>query len=280
MGKLIHTFEGETCPDAWVKAAEFLAGAKGQPVYNVVIGIEHPDRITSSGRKICDMVDVFLEEHDRAPLSTIAGTIFPGGLYWHSGTKGVFEEYKKIYPVIAEQWGTYAFRTQHKPISLQTKPKKSGAVTTQSDGQQIINPLEKIIEKINKHANTTHLKAIYELSLVTPDDYLEISTYDAETDHSRTLKHPCLSHITFKLTSDKKVMLTALYRSQFMMEKGLGNLMGLGQLLWFVAAETGMQVGPLVCHASYAKLDMESWTESEVSKLFKGFPMENASLAV
>jgi hypothetical protein len=266
--KLIHTFEGETCPDAWLKAAEFLAKAKGKPAYNVVMGVEHPDRITSAGRTICEQVDSFLQEHGRAPLSTIAGTIFPGGLYWHSGAKGVFEEYKKIYPLISDGWGTYAFRTQNKSVGSSKKTKAS------NNGQapDPINPLEKVIEKIKKHATTTHLKAIYELSLVRGEDYFEISTYEGDTDHTLTLKHPCLSHLSFKLTRDHKVMLTALYRSQFIVEKALGNLMGLGQLLWFVAAETGMEVGPLVCHSTYAKLDLESWKEAEVTKLFNGFP--------
>jgi hypothetical protein len=46
-----------------------------------------------------------------------------------------------------------------------------------------------------------------------------------------------------------------LYRYHYW--KALGNLLGLSQLLYFVAKETGLGVGPLVCHSTYAVLDTE-----------------------
>ena len=38
-------------------------------------------------------------------------------------------------------------------------------------------------------------------------------------------------------------MLTVLYRYHYYIEKALGNLLGLAQLLYFVAKETGLGVG-------------------------------------
>jgi hypothetical protein len=54
----------------------------------------------------------------------------------------------------------------------------------------------------------------------------------------------------FKLLPSDRVMLTVLYRYHYYIEKALGNLLGLAQLLYFVAKETGLGVGPLLCHST------------------------------
>jgi len=63
-------------------------------------------------------------------------------------------------------------------------------------------------------------------------------------------------------------MLTAMYRYHYYIEKALGNLLGLSQLLFFVAKETGLGVGPLVCLSTYAVLDTEGgWRTVDVRQL-------------
>ena len=63
-------------------------------------------------------------------------------------------------------------------------------------------------------------------------------------------------------------MLTVLYRYHYYIEKALGNLLGLSQLLYFVAKETGLGVGPLVCHSTNAVLDIEGgWRRGDVRQL-------------
>jgi hypothetical protein len=52
-------------------------------------------------------------------------------------------------------------------------------------------------------------------------------------------------------------MLTAIYRSHYYIERALGNILGLAQLLTFVAAEVGVDVGSLVCHSTYAVIDTD-----------------------
>ena len=63
-------------------------------------------------------------------------------------------------------------------------------------------------------------------------------------------------------------MLTVLYRYHYYIEKALGNLLGLSQFLYFVAKETGLGVGPLVCHSTYAVLDTQGgWGIGDVKQL-------------
>jgi hypothetical protein len=66
-------------------------------------------------------------------------------------------------------------------------------------------------------------------------------------------------------------MLTALYRSHYYVEKTLGNLLGLAQLQAFVAKEAGINIGPLICHSTYAVLERYSgeWGKSHIEKLIK-----------
>ncbi|MBZ5698792.1 MAG: hypothetical protein LAN18_09620 [Acidobacteriia bacterium] len=66
-------------------------------------------------------------------------------------------------------------------------------------------------------------------------------------------------------------MLTALYRSHYYVQKTLGNLLGLAQLQGFVANETRLNIGPLICHSTYATLERETgeWGKSDIEKLVK-----------
>ncbi len=112
------------------------------------------------------------------------------------------------------------------------------------------------------------MRAVYEANLVEDTDYLELPIYDAERDARGTRCQPCLSHLSFKLLPHDRVMLTVLYRYHYYIEKALGNLLGLAQLLYFVAKETGLGVGPLVCHSTYAVLDTEGgWRTGDVKQL-------------
>ena len=63
-------------------------------------------------------------------------------------------------------------------------------------------------------------------------------------------------------------MLTALYRNHYYIERALGNLIGLSQLLYFVARESGLEPRGLVCHSTLARLDFDGgWTVGEINSL-------------
>jgi hypothetical protein len=52
--------------------------------------------------------------------------------------------------------------------------------------------------------------------------------------------------------------MTAFYRNHFYVRKLLGNLIGLGRLMSFVATETGLGVGPLTIVSTHAEIDLPS----------------------
>jgi len=250
---LVHLIEADTCPQAWLKAVEYLS-SNHNGAYNLVLAVRRPEVLTPADFAIHDVVDGFLRDHGRPPLTSIAGTIFPANFYLHGGAEELYT-YPQIYPRIPSQWATYAIRLLRKS-------------TYRSDnGRAEINPLRIIVEKMQKQFAGGRMRAVYEANLVDADS-LELPIYDAGRDARGTRCEPCLSHLSFKLLPCDRVMLTVLYRYHYYIEKALGNLLGLAQLLYFVAKETGLGVGPLVCHSTYAVLDTEGgWRRGEVKQL-------------
>jgi hypothetical protein len=251
---LVCPIEADTCPQAWLKAVECLS-SNHNGAYNLVLAVRHPEVLTPADFAIHNRVDAFLREYDCPSLATIAGTIFPANLYLHGGAEELYT-YPQIYPKIPSQWGTYAIRLLRK------------STYRKGNGQAEINPLRIIFEKMKKQLASGRMRAVYEANLVEDTDSLELPIYDAGCDSRGTRSQPCLSHLSFKLLPRDRVMLTALYRYHYYIEKALGNLLGLSQLLHFVAKETGLGVGPLVCHSTYAVLDTEGgWRRGHVRQL-------------
>ena len=252
---MIHVISAKTCTEAWLSAAELLFEQEGHETHSMVLDIERPLEMTASDRRVYEELDLFLREHDQLPVVTVAGTIFPGGIYLRHGARGVLEMYpQKIYPKIREQWGNYASR-------MLSRRKEDGTV---------MNPLEVLVGKLRKQIKSGHpLKGAYELNTV--DLFTDLNIYDSTADATRTLSQPCLSHLSFRIRNDNSLMLTVLYRSHYYVQKTLGNLIGLAQLQYFVAAEAELAVGPLICHSSYATLKSlrSEWSKTELATLLK-----------
>ena len=113
----------------------------------------------------------------------------------------------------------------------------------------------------------------FELVFVSHDAGLtdmltDVPIFDPALDSKRTMGQPCLAHLSFKLRADKGVMLTALYRNHYYVQRALGNLIGLSQLLYFVARESGLTAKSLVCHSTFARLDTDKgWSLTAVKEL-------------
>jgi hypothetical protein len=252
---MLQTVRAHTCSEAWLKASTWLAGQPERSTFNMIVGIENPTVVSRADFHIVQTVDNFLQGHDKAPISTVAGTIFPAGLYKRYGAKGVHEMYPQIYDEVKTQWGTYAMRMiQRKGVSGE------------------YHPLRELVEKIRTHKDTTRLRSIYEIGTLVAGD---LPIYDSESDRTLPMGQPCLSHLTFKIIGKDILSLTVLYRSHYYVERALGNFIGLSQLLAFVAKETELQVGPLVCHSSYARLESGTgWSTKDVLQLLEDCSVE------
>jgi len=255
MNKLIHTFEGQTCVSVWLEAIEYLLSLG--PSTNIVLGIENPVYLSPTEYRVQAHVNAFLNRHDAAPISTVANTIFPASEYLHGGAREVYDEFPKTFEQIrAGSWGTYAIRLLTKSLPVK-------------NSTDLQSPLRQLVAKMKRQRETTKMRSIYEVSFLEDEELLaDIPTYRASSDSRYIRGGPCLSHLSFKLLPNSSVSLTAIYRYHYYVQRALGNLFGLAQLLAFVASEVGVQVGPLICHSTYAAIDTEGgWTASEVGQL-------------
>lgn len=270
MTPLIHPVEAVTPTQTWLKAAKYLAQHEERTVFNLILGVHEPTVVTAEDFRVHDLVNTFLNNHGKQPLVTTAGTIFPGSLYLQGGAKAVFSEFPALYKKFKTQWGTYAGRMFCPTIT--------------SKGHERA-PLEVLIEKLKAQAAHGHMRAAYEAKVFDDSETCELSTYEPESDCDMTRGQPCLTHLSFKLHPDQSVSLTALYRTHFYIEKTLGNLLGLGQLLSFVARESGLTVGTLVCHSTMGELDtiatkdgVKGWNQADIDALLLDCEAEYASL--
>ncbi|MEP0315141.1 MAG: hypothetical protein ABJL57_01350 [Hyphomonas sp.] len=263
----MNLIKGRTVPEVWVKAARYLQDCKDHDDFDVILHVSHPTELSTEDSLIVDHVDNLLKNHGGGRIYTVAETIFPISDYVRGGREGVFQTYpermKRIHACRRDKrWGCYAMRMLRQ---------------TDLDGTTF-NPLEKIIEKMNA---ARKYKACYELVPGRPvldeeDNAADVTTYDPATDRNPYYGNlPCLSLASFKYDkSTNQVRLNATYRSHYYMQRALGNLIGLGRLQYFVARESGADVGPLTINSTYAKLDTGksgggdgTWSRADISEL-------------
>ncbi len=109
-----------------------------------------------------------------------------------------------------------------------------------------VDQLSRMIDRIKNNASLNK----HEISLFDPGRDVTGSPYGGQ----------CLSFLSFHLKSGggngpKTLLLTAQYRNHYYVEKLLGNLIGLGRLMAFVAAETSTKVGALTVISTHAEID-------------------------
>ena len=115
--KIIHVIEETTCTSTWLKACELLAGQEDKTLYTLILGVHEPAVVTSEEFRMHDVLNEFLVSKDQLPLSSIANTLFPAGLYLQGGPDAVFREFPALYPKMREGWGTYAYRMLNPTIA-------------------------------------------------------------------------------------------------------------------------------------------------------------------
>lgn len=199
-----------SCSIAWLKAAKAVDERPKHEAHNVIIEILDPLRRTTDDRNIEKSVNCFLKKHQVYSLSTVANTIFPWALSRQHSGESLYAAYLRILPKISEgSWGTYFGRM----------------IKHQTADNQIINPLQKhIIERLRKcvHGKGPTYRNIYELRIYDPDT--NISIHNPGTETERRMGGPCLSFMSFKLDNQNRLLLTALYRNHYYIQRLLGNM--------------------------------------------------------
>lgn len=267
--EVARVFKVECIVPAWLEVARHLNQVPGRSDRNMVLEICTPTALSAGDLEIIRSVDEVLRRNSKEGIGvfTVANTIFPQGIYHRSGRPDFYE--KAIEAIKRSNkngvWGTYALRM------MERSHPKTG---------RVVNPLETIVAKLEETRAGRKVRAAYELGVHDIADFAtgelgnELPIHEPATDGTHNTNIPCLSHLSFKLDVESDAIdLTAIYRSHHYAQRALGNLLGLSQLLAFVAKEAGYSVGVLTCVSTLAVLDVKSFGgTAATSQLLAKFP--------
>ncbi len=224
------------CVRAWREAVRAVDAKPGHGAHNVVIDIVDPLARGSMADPLVGTVDAFLISKGVKAVETVANTIFPAALYRRYGAPAFFDRFtQNVLPKVrrkGDRWSGYYFERM---IALPNPPGKP------------INQLEDIIARIRNP--TVKARNKFELSVFDPARDVDNSPYGGQ----------CMSFGSFKLreaADGEHLDLTVMYRNHYYVEKLLGNLLGLGRLMAFVADETEIKVGQLTVISTHAVIDL------------------------
>ncbi|AYV48965.1 hypothetical protein CFHF_02050 [Caulobacter flavus] len=230
------------CATAWREGLRAVLKEGGE-AHNVILDIADPLAKSTLADPVVSVVDTFLREKDKKPIETVANTIFPNALYRRHGAPAFYDRFMtRVLPAAGknERWSGYYFERM---INV-------GTATGET-----VNQLADIIDRLSDPAVTARNK--YEFTIFDPNRDATRVSYGGQ----------CLSHGSFKprkTPNGERLDLTVMYRNHYYVEKLLGNFIGLGRLMAFVAEEAGLQVGSLTIVSTHAVADQP---RGEVQKL-------------
>lgn len=222
---------------AWVSAARRLKTDGDQ--HGLMLHIDDPIGFLPGEDEIVCTVDAFLRDHDKCGVSTVSNTIFPAALDRGDGIKALTERYMQVYERRMHrqgEWGRYFQR-------MVAWPKGGGK------GTGTVNQLCENIET---------LRAMRSGEAKFFGNVTEIALFDPARDLRKKMNRQCLSFIELKPERDGRtwrLSMMAVYRNHYYIQRALGNFIGLGRLLHFIANETGFDVGTMTIQSTHACLD-------------------------
>ncbi len=242
---------------AWLAATAAVQVAGGE-AHNVIIDITNPVAEDATDTAIIQTVDDYLRGHNTYSVVSVANTIFPEAILRRHGAADLYDAYHRVLPRmkgITRDWGRYFER-----LTKWTKV-RNGEITT-------INPLADLITfmQVQIEGGRTY-RNVYEMTV-----------YDPTRDAGKISNRQCLSFLSFKLTTDHRLLLTAVYRNHAYISRGLGNFIGLGRLQAFVAQQSGATLGSLTCVSTHAEIEhfrnnrngtAEGWSKREADELVR-----------
>ncbi|MDW5327193.1 hypothetical protein [Plantactinospora sp. KLBMP9567] len=242
------TVSGPDISAAWIRACRALDQLPGRRAYHTVVRIEDP---TSDDPRVRSRLDRILTSKQKQPVRTVANTIFPAALARSAKDHDTLvARYQDAFPTLkrlhrGNQLGTYFDRLINYPGPRGRNDQLAFIIGRLRQQQETRGPMTACYE-----ANLVSPAADHDRGAVAVSAPVRVPGVD-----NGIMQFPCLSHCSFQLDRAGRLHLTALYRSQYMVERAYGNYVGLGELLAYVAERSGLHMGRLTVVAGYAQID-------------------------
>lgn len=255
-GRGVSTFvRGQTTGEAWATAIRAFPDSR--ELFGLVVDIDAPSETDIEG--FATPLSNLLERLGEQSIQTVANTIFPRALVESSPSRErLYERYLALHDVLRRaarpnSRGLYFERLVRYPL-IKGEPKRG-----RSRGNAArTNQLETIITSLRDEHARGGLKHAFELQVFAPG--LDV----------RPMGFPCMSSLSLQ-ADGPRLHLTATYRSQYYIQKALGNFVGLAGLQTWIASEAGFDVGRLTVHAFHAQIDPRV-TMSDFANLRRRLP--------
>ncbi|MFE9205662.1 hypothetical protein [Micromonospora sp. NPDC007230] len=234
--------EASNVSTAWLSVAGRLDSEPKRKAIHAVVRIADPVAETPGVR---EAMDDLLAAQKLQSVDTVANTIFPAAIASSSRDHAeLVDRYVRMYAFLRKRYsqnrrGTYFGRLIQYPA-----------------GDKPFDQIGAVITRIGIERDGGNPKqARYETVLAVPDDAATNAPVYIPGRDNNAMAFPCLSHCSFQLDTEGHVHLLATYRSQYVVQRGYGNYLGLGRLLAHVAGQTGLRVGHLTVVAGLAHLE-------------------------
>lgn len=238
--------DGATVAEAWLGTVLQVARQPDKRAFHVITRIDSA-RSDGEGR-IFSAADDLLDRFGLQPVGTVANTIFPEAMASQTTNVGeLSDRYLKLLPELKRLDSHNRFGTYFQRLIAYPSPSDNNST----------NQLERVITNIQRElTNDAPKSARYETSLELPSDAAQTAAAPVHEPgrDNRPMGFPCLSFLSFQHDKDH-LHAVAHYRYQYLIERGLGNYLGIGRLMRYIAAQTGLEPGALTVIAGRANAD-------------------------
>lgn len=240
--------------EGWLDAVRMLDAVPSYKTIHLVLRILDPiaedPAIRTAAQQLIDDHNAKLrgkDKDEKPDIETTRNTIFPASYAGRTnGPAELTAYYRERYTKAGllgfpdNKYGTYFGRVVAYP---------------RADGDP---PADQLTETVRK------LKAELKSGSNKSSRY-EINIFNERKD-TRSTSFPCLAHLSVHM-HERKLHMQAIYRNEFLVGRGYGNYLGLGELQAYIAAQTDTGVGELMMTLGHVELDS---TKGPIRAMLKG----------
>lgn len=225
---------------AWARTLLEVAAQPGRKAFHTVTAIAD---VTCQDVALRHLADSLLTECSLAGVDTVVNTLFPAALaVAEPDPVRLGDRYLRLLPQLKKLDSRNSKGTYFQRLVGYTGP----TGTT-------VNQLAELVRKLQVETATHCPKsARYEVNLEQAGAALPIVEPRRDTG---VMAFPCLSLLSFQLDHGQILHAVAHYRSQYLLQRGLGNYLGIAGLMQYVAAAAGLLPGRLTVVAGMATAD-------------------------